>query len=300
MSEATGSNPERAEMIALTDAVLDLFVGRSHADARLARDLRYTENSQLLDVGDGFWATCSGRGRYRQYAIDLHAMQAGFIGVMLENDRQVLFGMRLKLRGQEIAEIEAMVSRDPILFYKDGPQKLEARQQPLALWTERVAESERSSRADMIAIAEAYFNALERNDGTRSAPIAADCDRMDNGVMATHAPEFDKPGEPPFYALGPAEQLATGYFRFVTRIRDRRYPVVDQDFGIVFSTSFLDHSGTVGEVKLTDGRTVPIGVDSPFSWQVMELFKISGGKIRQIEVLLNKCFYGMRPNWPAD
>jgi len=31
----------------------------------------------------------------------------------------------------------------------------------------------------------------------------------------------------------------------------------------------------------------------------MEMFKISGGQIRQIEVLLNQCFYGMRPGWPA-
>src|SRR5690606_26935576 len=145
----------------------------------------------------------------------------------------------------------------------------------------------------------AYFEALQRNDGSRLPPIAPGCDRMDNGVMATHAPEFDAPGDPPFYALGPAEQLATGYFRFVTRIRDRRYPIIDEDYGIVFSLSFLDHSGAVREVTLTDGRTVPIGVDRPFAWQIMEVFKITGGLIRQIEVLLNHSFYGMRPNWPA-
>lgn len=297
MQTATGLN--RAELVAAVEGYLDAVAARDPERAPLSPNVRFTENSQRLSVGDGFWATCSGRGAYAHVAADPVAQQAGFLGVMRENGVEVIFGLRIKVEDGLIAEAETVVSRDPILFYKDGPQKLEAMGRPLTIWTEPVPSADRRPREEMIAAAEAYFQTLEQNDGRVTAPIAPECDRMDNGVMATHAPEFDKPGDPPFYALGPAEQFATGYFRFVTRIRDRRYPIVDEEYGVVFSLSFLDHSGAVHEVTLTDGRTVPIGVTRPFAWQIMEMFKVTGGMIRQIEVLLNQSFYGMRPGWPA-
>jgi hypothetical protein len=295
----TATGPGRAELLEAADVYLDALATRDPNRAPLSPGARFTENGQLLQIGDGLWATCDGRGVYRHFAADPATGQAGFIGVMRENGLEVIVGLRIRLEDGLISEAETLVSRDPILFYRDGPQKLEAMGKPLPIWSELVPAAERMPREEMIAAAEAYFQTLERNDGRVRAPIAPECDRMDNGVMATHAPEFDKPGEPPFYALGPAEQFATGYFRFVTRIRDRRYPIVDEDYGVVFSLSFLDHSGAVREVTLTDGRTVPIGVRRPFAWQVMEMFKVSGGMIRQIEVLLNQSFYGMRPGWPA-
>ncbi|MBO9601250.1 MAG: hypothetical protein J7496_01945 [Novosphingobium sp.] len=290
---------DRQALIDAAETYLDALAANNVAQVPFALAARFTENSQELEIGDGFWATCSGRGVYKQFAADPVTQQVGFIGVMRESGREVIFGLRLRIEDGLVSEAETVVSRDPILFYKDGPAKLEARGEPMPLWRERVPESERANRAELAATADAYFEALQLNDGTKVPPIAAECDRMDNGVMATHAPEFDEPGDPPFYALGPAEQLATGYFGFVTRIRDRRYPIIDEEFGVVFSLSFLDHSGAVREIALTDGRTVPIGVDRPFAWQIMEVFKITGGLIRQIEVLLNLSFYGMRPNWPA-
>ena len=289
----------RAVLVSAVEAYLDAVAARDTSRAPLSPRVRFTENSQLLEVGDGFWATCNRRGVYRHVAADPVTQQAGVIAVMYENDVAVVFGLRIRLKDGLISEAETIVSRDPILFYKDGPQKLEAMGKPLPVWSEIVPLAERRPRADMIAAAEAYFETLERNDGTVRAPLAPECDRMDNGVMATHAPEFDKAGGPPFYALGPAEQFATGYFRFVTRVRDRRFPIIDDEYGVVFCLCFLDHAGSIHEVKLTDGRTVPINVKQPFAWQIMEMFKITGGQIRQIEVLLNKCFYGMRPGWPA-
>lgn len=289
----------RAALVSAVDAYLDAVAARDPSRTPLSPHVRFTENGQLLQIGDGFWSTCNRRGIYSHIVADPTTCQAGFIGVMVENDVEVIFGLRIKLKDGLISEAETVVSRDPILFYKDGPQKLEAMGRPLPIWSDSVPLAERWPREEMIAAAEAYFRTLEGNDGTVYAAFAAECDRMDNGVMATHAPEFDKAGDPPFYALGPAEQFATGYFRFVTRVRDRRFPVIDEEYGVVFSLCFLDHAGTIHQVKLTDGRTVPINVKRPFAWQIMEMFKVTGGQIRQIEVLLNQCFYGMRPGWPA-
>ncbi len=289
----------RTGLVSAVEQYLDAVAARDPSRAPLSPHVRFTENSQLLRVGDGFWATCNRRGVYSHVAADPSTQQAGVIGVMRENDVAVIFGLRIKLEDGLISEAETVVSRDPILFYKDGPQKLEAMGKPLPIWLETVPQAESRPREELIAVADAYFQTLERNDGMVRAPFAPECDRMDNGVMATHAPEFDKAGDPPFYALGPAEQFATGYFRFVTRVRDRRFPVVDEEYGVVFSLCFLDHAGAIHQLELTDGRIVPIGVKRPFAWQIMEMFKITGGQIRQIEVLLNQSFYGMRPGWPA-
>ena len=292
------SRLDRAQLLQATEAYLAALAARAPAGAGMAPSIRYTENGQLLDVGDGFWATCSGRGTYQHLLADPVAQQTGFIGTMLENGTLTIVGLRLRFEAGLVTEAETVVSRDPILFYKDGPQKMEAQGSPLPIFTTPIPPASRPGRAQLIAIADAYFSALEQNDGHRKAPLAAEVDRWDNGVRATHAPEFDEPGQPPFYALGAAEQLALGYFQFVTRIRDRRFAVVDEELGTVMALTFMDHAGTVHDVTLTDGRTVPVGVKRPFSWQIMDMLRIEDVLIRQMEVLLNLSFYGMRPGWP--
>jgi len=190
-----------------------------------------------------------------------------------------------------------IVSRRDFLFYKDGPANLAAMGGPPAIWTETLPVGERASRDELVTFADAYLDTLERNDGSGLVPFEETCRRMDNGVFATQAPEFDKPGEPPFYALGPAGQFALGYFIFVTRLRERRFPIVEVERGIVVTLPFLDHAGTIHEARLTDGRTVPIGVKQPFTSQAFEMFKVRRGRIAQIEVVLNMVPYGTAPGW---
>jgi hypothetical protein len=101
-----------------------------------------------------------------------------------------------------------------------------------------------------------------------------------------------------FRAMSAREQFETGYFRFVDRIRDRRFPVVDPARGLVFSFAFFDHSGTVREYELADGSKVTAGLDRPFSWMIAEAFRIERGMFARIEALMTECPYGMKPNWP--
>jgi hypothetical protein len=94
------------------------------------------------------------------------------------------------------------------------------------------------------------------------------------------------------------EQFQLGYMRMVDRIRDRRFPVVDVERGVVFTLVFFDHSGTVHEVTTTDGKTYPVNQRQPFTWEIAEAFKIDKGQIRAIEAVLTQAPYGMKPNWP--
>lgn len=287
----------RSELREALERYLGALARRAPRELPVASGFRLTENGQALELGDGLWGTASALGRYRHYVLDPGSGQAGFVGVVQENEKPVILALRLKMTHEGLAEAEMIVSREDILFYRGGAEALEAMGAPDRIWNEPLGPADRASRAALAGIADQYFSALERNDGTHLPAFAPGCRRLDNGVLATGNPTFDKPGEPPFYALGPGEQLQLGYFNFVTAVRDRRMPVIDEETGVVFSLPFLDHAGTIHEVRLTDGRTVPIGVRQPFTWQCAELFKIVRRQIAQIEVVLCKVPYRMRPNW---
>lgn len=156
-----------------------------------------------------------------------------------------------------------------------------------------------SSRVDLVTIADSYFKALERMDGTRPVPFADTCNRFENGMQTTNNPKLfggTSDGGFSIAAMSCKEQFKTGYLRFVTQIR-RRHLVVDEERGIVSSTAVLDHAGNIREVTLTDGRTVPIGLSSPTSLLGGGFFKIKGGKIHRIHTILTSVPYGMKSGW---
>jgi hypothetical protein len=157
-------------------------------------------------------------------------------------------------------------------------------------------------RAELAAVADLYFAGLERNDGKSAYPFADACVRIENGFRTTDVPPDPAAGKTPyaeaFRALSARQQFETGYFRFVDRIRDRRFPVIDPSRGLVFGFAFFDHSGTVREYDLADGTPIRSAVDRPFSWMIAEAFRIENGLITRIEALMTECPYGMRPGWP--
>ena len=94
---------------------------------------------------------------------------------------------------------------------------------------------------------------------------------------------------------------AVRYFHFVTRIRDRRWLVVDQQKGIAFRFVFFDHAaGKARTFKLSDGRDITTGPTRPFTWEIGEMFKVRGNKIHEVEAVLNDVPYGMVSGWDAN
>jgi hypothetical protein len=98
--------------------------------------------------------------------------------------------------------------------------------------------------------------------------------------------------------LGCQAQFDTVFSVIVTEVRDRRYPIVDVERGLVYAQVFFDHHGTVASFKL-DGKDVQVPADyrRPKSFQIGELFKIEKGQIRQIEAVLVDVPFGMKSGW---
>src|SRR5690348_16103045 len=70
---ATGPIPlncYRACLENLVDQYLSALVVHDPKRLPLSKDVKYTENSQVLDLGDGFWKTVEGRGKYTHIWVD--------------------------------------------------------------------------------------------------------------------------------------------------------------------------------------------------------------------------------------
>lgn len=283
---------DRACLTDIANRYLDGLVAHDAARIPWADAVKFTENNVPLAIGDGIWGTITGLGDYKLYVTDERNGEIGFFGQVMEPNFPSLMAMRLKVRQRKISEAEMVILRmvnepkgivwpDPIL--EDKPE-----------FTEVLPPERRRPRERLISIADGYFDTLQLNDGTLYTEFAEDCDRVENGTKTTHNPavDFTSVG-----ALGCEEQFKQGNYRYDDRLRARRYPLVDEERGLVLAAAFIDHSGVLGEYTLTDGRVIKSPIRYPHSFYLLELFKIDDGKIKQIESVFVTVPYGMASPW---
>jgi len=289
---------------------LDAVAVNDPGKVDLLPNVRFTENGQELLIGDGLWNTLKAKGNYRLFVADPAAGQVGFFGTIQEDGNTPdtfngsLIGLRLRIEAGKIAEIEQIVIRgwnDPV---EDSYQLLDSMPIHPKL-TAVVPAAQRASRAELITQANKYFTGLQKNDGRGDYPFTPDCLRHENGRAATLVPT--PPGEtrpdPKVTASYSSqwtctEQFESGLMAFVSRVRDRRFAVVDEERGLVFSFAFFDHpAGETRRFNAANGREVKVGPVQPWTWEVAEIFKVEQGKISKIDALLHRSPYGMNSGW---
>jgi len=289
----------------MLDRVLDALITR---DRSALGGARYTENGVELPVGEGLWATADAVGPYRHAVVDSATGEAACFTTVTEGNTRSIMALRVRSEGDTAREIEAMVARPPLFggadAFGDGPDALDASGGADPAWFEPIPDAERMDRAKLQRIADMYFVGLEKNDGRGEYPFADDCVRIENGFRVTQVPPAPTAGKTPYAetlrSLSARAQFETGFFRFVDRIRERRFPVIDQARGTVFTFAFFDHSGIVREYELSDGTPVTAGIDRPFSWMIAEAFRVEHGLITRIEALMTQVPYGHRSGWPVS
>ncbi len=304
----SASRCDRDCLNGFVDRYLDALIRHDPALVPLTKNVKFTENGQRLEPGDGLWRTMAAKGTYRLFVTDTEAGEVAFLGTIREQGRnrgeQVgsVIAMRLKVVNGQIPEAETLVVRNE-MFARD----FEKLGQPNHLFQEAVPQAERMSREDLVRTANMYFTGMQQNDGKGIYPFADDCNRIENGRQTTNAPPKDgKPAPDPKTATNYSsawscrEQFESGLLHFVTRIRDRRFVAVDPERGMVFSFVFFDHSaGNTRTFQTPDGRTVTAGPFQPWTWELAELFKIEKGKIHRIEAVMDRAPYGMNSGWSA-
>ena len=290
---------DRACLEGFVERYLDAVIVNDPKKVPISPNARFTEDGQRLLIGDGLWNTMKGKGKYRLFVTDVPAGSVAVLATIQEDHREAaqfngsLLALRLRVRNQEITEIEQIVVRGS----GENPNRTYETVDKMAThpkYLQAVPANERMSRADLIIQGNKYFTGIQRNDGKGDYPFAPECERDENGGRATNnlRPGQTKPDPKTSSVYSGAwtclEQFQSGLIHFVNRVRDRRFVAVDQERGIVFAGR---GDGLTGPLEVVAG---PV---QPHTWQLAEIFKIEKGLITKIDAFLQKAPYGMNAGW---
>lgn len=293
MATVEAGHCDRACLDGLMDQVLQALAAHAPERLPLRQGVRYTENGQTLRLGDGLWGTAEGVGERHFYVADPKSGGVAFIGMMRESGREVETFIRLKVEGRRVSQIEALVNRPTGMGPPSKASGAGFVVRPI--FTEPLAPAERRSRDELVAVANSYFEGLEQASG-KITPFEPDCGRTEDGVLTSNDPSAPKGS---MQSLSCGAQFDTGFSRFITEVRGRRFPIVDEERGLVLALVSFDHAGKLKTVKLADGSTmtVPPPFDAPFSFLMAELFKIRNGRIARVEAVIYTTPYAMPSGW---
>ncbi len=258
--------------------------------------IRFVENDQLLKIGEGTWGTIDGLGTYRHIFSDPQTGHVAAITTVKENGVPAILDLVLAVKGGRIVEAEQMIIRDP-----RGAAKYDAMGKPAPEWLQPVPVANRVPRETLIAVSDKYLQGMERNDPNGDYSFFdPDCNRIEHGEQTTNlkTPEaYGHSSDVAFSSLSCEAQFKTGFLGFVTRIRDRRFVVVDEERQSVFAFADLDHNGTVRTLPSVNGTSSPIPpyFNVPRSLQAGEAYRMRGDKLWRIEMTLTEIPYGMHP-----
>ena len=243
--------------------------------------MRFTENDVELPFGkEGLWATATGVAPSGMIAADTQTGQVAWLGTAEENGKPVYFALRLAVREGAIAEAETVVVRNTGLPLPFGDASKVVHD---ASFNDILPPEQRRSRERLRAVADGYFNTVELNDGNVFTPFDQECGRLENGILTTAATS----GSAGAISPGCEAQFKLGMYRINKRIRERRYPLIDVERGVVVATGFFDHANEFDRYKLTDGREMKTALKWPNSISLIEAFKVRDSRIYRIEAVFS-------------
>jgi hypothetical protein len=279
---------DRPCLLAKLGAYMDALERRAPLAVPAAGDLVFVENNVVLQLGEGLWGTVSDVDDVGLELADPQTGNAAWLGSVRENGRQVMFAARIHVENGLIDEVETVAVRPMDLTAPPRPPRQFAHDPAFA---EILPPEERRPRQRMIAIADSYFDTVEYNDGQVFAPFAQDCARLENGISTTAVDPNTRGGNAASIAEGCEAQFELGIYRINKRIRERRYPLVDEERGVVLASGFFDHANEFDRYLLTDGREMKTALKWPNTVNLLEAFRIRDGEISRIEAVFTYAPY---------
>lgn len=284
---------QRSEMVELMDRYLDALVKHDSAGIPLADDVKLVQNTKVIPVGEGLWKTATALPTdFKIYVADPEGDRIGFMGVMESEGKPVILGARLKLENGKITEIDHMVS--PAVSAMAGNSVPDGLKTPRPALVEKLPESERTPREEMLKAALSYYPSLEHIDGSL-APFADECQRNENGMTTANnqtptemaGAQTSAGGMLAFLKMTCAEQMDTGMWRYITDINQLRPAAIDEEMGLVMVYSVFNHDGEPDPmpIKNLPGLTERKNEWGQFTVPAAHIYKIRNGKIYEIEAM---------------
>ncbi len=280
-------------LIGMVQAHMQALSERDPSRLPLAADVMFTENNVVLPLGEGLWNTVGGVDDRGLVVADQTTGHAAWFGSVRENGTPAFYAVRIHVSGGLIDEIESVVHRRTSLPAPFGEWM---NMQHFPEFVEVLPEEERRPRERMLAIADAYFDTVELNDGQVFAPFAEDCSRLENGILTTAVRDGEQRSAAAI-AAGCEAQFRLGLYRINKRIR-RHLPLVDVERGVVVAAGFFDHANEFDRYLLTNGNEMRTALKWPNSITLLEAFRIRNAEIQRIEATFTYVPYFMHnPFW---
>jgi hypothetical protein len=264
---------DRACLSDLVTQYLKDMTAHNPAALPVSPNVRFTENGDVMKLGNGLWRTASGLGTYRQDILDVAGHTAATQAVVLEDgDKPVLLALRLKERDGKITEIETMVvphDKSSLLFDPAGYEKGNEQM------TFVPPASEIGSPAEAIEIAMKYPQGLKVGSFVQvDTPFASDAYRIENGIHTAGA-GCTRAG---------CENIKTQKIIEHPDIQ-ARVSAVDAQLGVVL-------------LYLNFGNTKQYGPGSELV--TFEAFKIYGGQIHAVNAVLRMASTSATSGWGPE
>lgn len=272
---ASAAPCDEACLLKLADQTMVALAKQDWKSLPWADPVGYSENGVRLMIGDAFWGSAGKTPGKKAYAVaDAKTGNAVWIGTMYDHDAPAFGALRIKAPQGKIAEIEFIVARKgwPVLFGDPEAFTIDK------AFAKPLAAADRRSRERLIDVANAYLGTKQRNNGALLAQFSPDCAFKENGISLTAGTTG-----PAAFANGCEAQLKLGLYRPIERIRDRRFPVVDEATGLVVAISLQDLPQLDTRYTATDGRTISNAETTPMSQIHVELIRIEGDKVARSE-----------------
>jgi hypothetical protein len=281
VAQAPQAACDRACLTGFVDAYFSALIANDARALPQASRARITENGTEKRLADTFWPSAE-ETVFRFDIVNTHRGDTGTQTVIRNADgTKTMHMLRLKVQDGAITEIETIKANQGDADRLWDPDRLT---EVSPYFQQSIREPERDSYYDLIGAAETYWRAFQTN-GTplyRKARLLPDSRRYENGLQTTG---LVRDGRFNDTALGFDEG------RFLGRnIWDRRYPVVDEERGIVLSiVRFGLKAGARSQSVATSNDRL-----------VAEFFAIKAGYIQEIQAVLVNRPDDQATGWPPD
>ncbi len=296
---------DRACLIGIMDGYMNaIFRHDPKLVPGLAKDVRMTENTGQVEVGEGvLWRSKTEPTGFKIHVADPIQGQVALQTRLKVGGRDTLAVVRLKIDRGKILEIEQLHAGGI------APQAIELLTTPRTVLTDDIPAAQRVSREAMLRAANSYFDALEGDNGKIGA-FANECVRHENGYRTVNnpppggrmmpGPQLPDPNTEQgksalaFSMLTCAQQIDSKIFAYMKHIRPRRALIVDEQKGLVGTFPLFIHDGT----RRGAPADAPPGMLQ--NLVLMETFAIRNGLIHHVEAFPFVTLpYGLGNGWTA-
>jgi hypothetical protein len=273
---------DRACLTRVVDAYVAGLIANDPSRVPFAQNAKLTLNDDIVPAARLFWDQAASV----QARIDIANPRWGDTGTQAvinnADGSQYIYTFRLKVKNSRITEAEAILVRN---VEEGGLWDPKTLQKPNPNFNTKIRPAEQDSYYDLVAAAEGYWRAFNTTGTTEYHPALfwPHVQRLENGFRTTDVAFM---GNPPTSA---AEQFDTGVHAG-RNIWDIRYPVVDEEYGVVMSVARFGMKTGVTSTRPQQAATR----------LVAEFFAVRRGLIWDIQAVMVNRDEKLPSAWPAD